>query len=421
MTKTVVGSFNSYEEAQQVVQELTSNGVPRDDISLVANDAAGRPGNTAAATPGEHATASRAGTGAVTGGAIGGAAGLIAGLAGLAIPGIGPIIAAGPIAAALAGAGVGAVAGGLIGGLTSIGVPEEHAGYYAEAVRRGGALVTVRADEPQAERVAEIMNRYGAVDIDRQAATWRQEGWTGFDANAQPLAGEQLDRQREAVLPVVEENVQVGKREVERGGVRVFSRVTEQPVEQQVQLREEHARVERRPVDRAATDADLATFKEGTIEVRERAEEPVVSKQARVVEEVVVGKETTERTETIRDSVRRTDVDVQPLAQGQARTSADSAYRSHFDTAYGTSGARYDEYAPAYQYGNRLFGDQRYQGRDWTDIESDVRQDWERTNPGGAWERFKAAVRHGFDVAANKIEHPTQPATDRSAPMRNRP
>lgn len=419
MAKTVVGSFNSYAEAQKVVQELADNGIARNDISVVANDATGEYSKSGVPQNAAHDTGSRAGTGAVAGGAIGGAAGLIAGLAGLAIPGIGPIIAAGPIAAALAGAGVGAVAGGLIGGLTSIGVPEEQAGYYAEAVRRGGALVTVRADEDDADRVAEIMNRYGAVDIDRQAAAWRKQGWAGFDASAQPLDADQVNRERETVLPVVQEDVQVGKREVERGGVRVFTRVTEQPVEQQVQLREERARVERRPADRAATDADLATFKEGTIEVRERAEEPVVSKQARVVEEVVVGKDTTERTETIRDAIRRTDVDVQPVAQG--RTTADTAYQSHFQNEYGTTGARYDEYAPAYQYGNRLFSEQRYRGRDWNDIEADVRQDWERTNPGSAWERFKAAIRHGWNVAANKVEHPTQPAAARGAPLRNRP
>ena len=419
MAKTVVGTFNTYAEAQQVVRELENNGVPRNDISLVANDATSEHASTGTAGDTTHPAGSRAGVGAVTGGAIGGAAGLIAGLAGLAIPGIGPIIAAGPIAAALAGAGVGAVAGGLIGGLTSMGVPEEHAGYYAEAVRRGGALVTVRADESEAERIADIMNRCGAVDIDRQAAEWRKQGWAGFDAKAQPLSPDQVNRERETVLPVVREDVQVGKREVERGGVRVFSHVTEQPVEQQVQLREEHARVERRPADRPATDEDLTTFKEGTIEVRERAEEPVVSKRARVVEEVVVGKETTERTETVRDSVRRSDVEVQPVAQ--ARTTTDSAYKSHFENEYGATGAPYDDYAPAYQYGNRLFSDERFRGRDWSDIESDVRQDWERTHAGGAWERFKAAIRHGWDVAANKVEQPSQPVAGRRGAMRDRP
>jgi uncharacterized protein (TIGR02271 family) len=313
MAKTVVGSFRNYAEAQQVVRQLVDAGVARDDISVVANNATGEyaTGRDADSTAG--GAASGAGTGAVAGGAIGGAAGLIASLAGLAIPGIGPVIAAGPLVAALTGAGVGAVAGGLIGALTSAGVPREEAGYYAEAVRRGGALVMVRADDDMAERVADIMQRADAIDIQRQAESWRSGGWTGFNESAQPYNRDEIERERAAVLPVVQEELQVGKREVDRGGVRVYSRMTEQPVEQSVQLREEHAHVERRAVDRPATEADLATFKEGTLEVRERAEEPLVSKQARVVEEVVVGKETSERTETVRDTVRRTDVDVEQL------------------------------------------------------------------------------------------------------------
>jgi uncharacterized protein (TIGR02271 family) len=111
---------------------------------------------------------------------------------------------------------------------------------------------------------------------------------------------------------VVEEELKVGKREVERGGVRVESRVEETPVTEEVQLREERVHVERRPVDRPVTDTDKA-FREGTLEVTERAEEAVVSKSARVVEEVVVGKEVEERTETVRDTLRRTDVDVQEV------------------------------------------------------------------------------------------------------------
>ena len=112
---------------------------------------------------------------------LGGAAGLVVGLMGLAIPGIGPIVAAGPIAAALAGAGVGAVAGGLIGGLTGVGVSEDDASYYAESVRRGGALVTVRADDSRADEAASLMRNHGAVDIERRVEQWKQEGWSPRD------------------------------------------------------------------------------------------------------------------------------------------------------------------------------------------------------------------------------------------------
>lgn len=119
-------------------------------------------------------------------------------------------------------------------------------------------------------------------------------------------------------LPVVEEQLHVGKREVEGGGVRVRQRIVETPVEETVRLREEHVHVERRAVDRPLTEADTR-LQEDVIELTERAEEAVVSKQARVVEEVVVGKQVTEREETVRDTVRRTDVDVQEVGTDATR------------------------------------------------------------------------------------------------------
>jgi uncharacterized protein (TIGR02271 family) len=119
-------------------------------------------------------------------------------------------------------------------------------------------------------------------------------------------------KNKEAVIPVVEEELRVGKREVEKGGVRITNRVTETPVEEEVRLREEHINVERRPVDRPVSNADNA-FQSGAIEVTETAEEAVVAKNARVVEEVVVNKDVQERTETVRDTLHRTDVDVEPV------------------------------------------------------------------------------------------------------------
>ncbi len=117
----------------------------------------------------------------------------------------------------------------------------------------------------------------------------------------------------DVTLPVIEERIAVGKRQVDRGGVRVQQHVTERPVEETVSLREEHVTVERRPANQPVDATNMEAFKEGVIEVTEMGEEAVVSKQARVVEEVVVGKEVTERQETLRDTVRRTDVEVEQL------------------------------------------------------------------------------------------------------------
>lgn len=192
-----------------------------------------------------------------------------------------------------------------------------HAHHYAEAVRRGSyVLCATTGSEELADRAATVMQQAGAVNMEHRAARWREQGWTGYRDDAPPLGAGELAQERElnaaarTRIPVVDEQIQVGKRVVERGGVRVYTRVVEQPVEEQVRLRDEHARVERRPVDRAVTDADIAALREGTIEVRETVEKPVVQKIARVREEIEVGKDVDERTETIRDTVRHTEVDV---------------------------------------------------------------------------------------------------------------
>jgi len=230
---------------------------------------------------------------------------------------------------------------------------DDYTGHYSEAVRRGSCVLTVVMpdDVGQTDAITDILRRHGAIDIDDRVEQWRSRGWTGYDPAAQPLTTDELEQERqytmrptveagsdaaasvgtatdsargavgnvrdsgdEATLPVIEEELKVGKREVRRGGVRVYTRTTERPVEEQVNLREERATVERRPVDRPVSDADSAAFQDKTIEVRETVEEPVVSKTARVVEEVLIGKEVRERTETVGDIVRRTDVEVEQLS-----------------------------------------------------------------------------------------------------------
>ncbi len=323
MAKTIVGLFDEPAEAQAVVQELVQAGVARDHISLMAHrgDAAM---TTDPTDDGGDGVLAGAGIGAV----LGGVGGLLVGLAVLPIPGLGPVIAAGPIATTLAGMGLGAATGGLVGALTGVGVPEEHAQHYAEAVRRGGTLVTVYADEALAPRVSEIMDRHHAVDVSQRAARWRERGWTGYDTSAPAYTADEAARERalyrnldlgkgQVTIPVVEEQVAVGKREVDRGGVRVSNRVVERPVEEKVTLRDERLNVERRAADRPVSPGDEA-FREGTLEFKETVEEPVVTKTARVVEEVVIEKDVEERTETVKDTAKRTEVEVTRAAPTQS-------------------------------------------------------------------------------------------------------
>jgi uncharacterized protein (TIGR02271 family) len=312
MSKTVIGLFNNVGEAQNVVRDLAANGIERDEIGFMANEKHLVSSGDTSREGSDVAAGTLAGAG--TGAAIGGVAGLALAFAPLAIPGIGPILAAGPIAAALTGAGIGAVAGGLIGGLTRLGVPEEDAHYYAEGVRRGGILVTVAADDQrEADAAVAILRRHGAVDIDQRANEWKKQGWEGrFDADSAPAASSEAER----TIPVTEEQLVVGKRNVEQGGVRVYSRVLEQPVRETVELEQEHVDVERRPASRPASGE---AFREQSFEMRERAEEPVVEKQARVVEEVKVGKKRSKNVQTVEDTVRKTDVEVERVGSaGQA-------------------------------------------------------------------------------------------------------
>jgi hypothetical protein len=202
MIKTLVGSFDSASDATNAAHELRAAGFMDNDVNVVANDA--RRAGVAATTRAAAATdagvtddaASGAATGAIAGGAIGGAAGLAVSLMGLAIPGIGAILAAGPIVAALTGAGAGAVAGGLIGALTDLGIDETQAEYYAEAVRRGAALVTVRADESRVDEVERILRNHGAFDIEDRVVQWKSEGWTRYNPNAAPYSFDEIERNR---------------------------------------------------------------------------------------------------------------------------------------------------------------------------------------------------------------------------------
>lgn len=194
-TRTVVGVFNSVSDAQAAVRELEAEGIARDHISLVANKNA-----TGYDTmdPADRDKASDVVADAGIGAAIGGVGGLLLSAAGaITIPVIGPILAAGPIAAALTGAGIGAATGGLIGALTESGVPEEHAHYYAEGVRRGDVLVTVRAEESRADRISDILDRNHAVDVDERVADWRDRGWTGYSSEASPYTDDELRTERE--------------------------------------------------------------------------------------------------------------------------------------------------------------------------------------------------------------------------------
>jgi hypothetical protein len=196
---TITTLFDRFGDAQNAVRELETTGIPHSDISIVANQA--NSGYRIAPVGAETEAAAGAGTGAAAGAVLGGGAGLLAGLGIIAIPGLGPVVAAGWLAAAAvtaaAAAGVGGMVGGLIGSLIEAGVSEPDAHLYAEGVRRGGALVTVRAEENQLAEVHAILRKNAPVDMLGRGEAYRADGWTGFDPNARPYSASEADRERE--------------------------------------------------------------------------------------------------------------------------------------------------------------------------------------------------------------------------------
>jgi len=381
MENTVIGVYDSYAQAESAMNDLLAAGFARDHLKLTSES--GEPG---IAQEGEHH----------------------------------------------AGSGLGHFFRNLFG----LDEYREHHDIYAEALRRGGCLLSADADNDQMRELAvQIMNRHNPVDMDERAAHWRSQGWSGYDENAPRMTEAELARERNlytqgrdmsltenagmtispdqmpsqtsnvppeqtassesARIPVVEEELRVGKRLVQRGGVRVYQHVTEKPVHESVQLREEHVHVERHALDQPASEADLAAFKEGSVEMREMAEESVVSKTAHVVGEVLINKEATERTEEINDTVRRTDVEVEQLGD-------DSDFRRHWQSTYGAAGARYEDYDAAYRYGSSMVGTERFKNYRWQDAEPALRSDWEAHHPESAWEKVKDAVRYGAEKVTGR-------------------
>lgn len=298
MALTVIGVFDNATEAQEAVEALVNDGFSRSNIDLSAAQA----GTTSVADdsiiPDRNRNTSGTYAEEVTD------------------------------KAKDTGSGIGNFFSSLFGG-------GDDSDKYSRVTEQS-SLVTVHAQsEDEAERAADILDDNGAVDVNERAEQYGYgspavaAGTTGLGATMDTditrdkdttMDRTNLTNDADQTLKVVREDLQVGKREVETGGVRVRSRIVERPVEESLRLREERVSIQRTPVNRPATAADLNAFQDGQIEVVEHAEVPVVSKTANVVEEISVGKEVNERTETVRDTVRNTEVDVENLTSTDSTT-----------------------------------------------------------------------------------------------------
>ena len=259
MAKTVVGLFGTMAQANQVKQALLTEGYNSDEVKVLSSDQETNLSGSATANDKNYTDIGSGG-----------------------------------------GTGIGEKVSNFFRSLSG-GDDEVHE-HYATGVNRGGALVAVTVPEGETEDVAALLQQHGAKDIEgNNGQVTSNSARTGAVGSAGDVA-----------IPVVEESLVVGKREVQRGGVRVYSHVVETPVSQQVTLHEEQINVERRPVARAATAADFASGP-NVIELTATGEEAVVGKASRVVEEVRLGKQGTDHTETVHDTVRKTEVELERI------------------------------------------------------------------------------------------------------------
>jgi hypothetical protein len=356
----------------------------------------------------ESGAATGAGVGAGIGAVVGGLAGILVGLGALAIPGIGPVLAAGPLAAAfagLAGAGAGAVAGGVTGGLIGVladmGVPRENAGYFAEGVRRGGTLVVARATDEMAGTARDILNRHSPIDMNERITQWRQSGWKGYQENegagltsAGTITGANMNHdyaktESDAAIPLT-------------GGTSTSDTDWNRQNYQQ-------------------TTGETGTTTQGMNQGQSEWHSPDTGTDTNMDDR------STHRTDEEQahwhdvnqtgdmSTSNRYDQSMSPTGSQPMETNTSPSYgyseyttyqegfRNHFDNSMYAGQYNYDQYEPAYRYGYDLATNSRYHDRNWSDIENEARGYWDERNPG-TWDRIKDAVRYAWEEVRNTVD-----------------
>ncbi len=289
------------------------------------------------------------------------------------------------------------------------GIPNDEAGFYAEGLRRGGAIIIARVHDGDAETAAEIMARHNPVRYEDRKDEYLYQEAEPYKEKEMVAERERYADQTAARLKEIEEHMKIGKREVVRGGVRVHKYVETDIEQETLRLREEHIDVDRTRVDRALSPEEAdAAFKEETVELTETDEEAVVSKEARVVGEVAVGKDVSYREETVGGEVRATRVEVERTGGSGAASSVtwvdvEPAFREHYGTAYASAGNDYGYYEPAYRYGYEMATDSKFRDRDYNTAEADLRKGYVDRHDEGLWDETKDAVRHAYNSVRRAV------------------
>jgi uncharacterized protein (TIGR02271 family) len=265
-------------------------------------------------------------------------------------------------------------------------VPEPDINIYLEGVRQGGTIITANVADSEVARAAEIMSGYNMINI-KKRATELQKARTDLKLS-DPAKSDN-------VLEVIEEELQVGKEKVERGRMRIYNVVSEREVKKDIGLKDETLRVQRRPVSRAVQiNPDL--FKERSFEMVEMDEIAKVGKTARVVEEVSLGKEVADKGETIKETLRRQDVQIEEIPAARLFKEYDTDFRKFYSTNLANSGASYENLLPAFHYGYDLAVREPFRSSPWSAVEADSRKIWEEKNPG-TWDQNKAVIKYAWE------------------------
>lgn len=386
MTTTVVALYDTLAEAQQATQDLVESGFNRDNISLAANDASGQYRRhlgdlqqTSKETGHHEDAVVDVGAGAL----VGGISGLLVGLGVLLIPGIGPIIAAGPLITALMSTGIGTVTGGLLGALIEMGIPTEQANSYVEGIRRGGVLLTVQTDDEGVDQAKEILDRHHPVNLNERTGQWQQEGWRPSTSDSTSDASQQLpsDKAYRSAFTGVDPD------EFNRYEARFRQHYQSSYVNSRYNY-DDYAAAYQYGLDLANYNYYYGSrsWREVESEVRVSWEEKNPGTWDQFKAAVAYAWEEGTRSLKLED-----DYDTY-----------EDNFRRHYINHYARNGSAYSDYEPAYHYGYNLSHDARFQNRTWAEVEPEARHAWEERYVE-SWDQFKDAVRHAWEEARRAV------------------
>ncbi|MGL5081030.1 MAG: YsnF/AvaK domain-containing protein [Microcoleaceae cyanobacterium] len=265
-------------------------------------------------------------------------------------------------------------------------IPAPDVDVYLEGVRQGGTIITANVTDSAVMRATEIMSGFDMVNVSKRAVEFQKVNADLTWSNP---------AQSENVIEVIEEEVEVGKEQVERGRMRIYSVVTEREVQKDVSLRDETIKVQRRPVNRTV-EARADLFQERSFEMVEIDEIAKVSKTARVVEEVSLGKEVVDKIETIKETIRRQDVEIEEVPALRVFAEYEADFRNFYTSKLADRGVTYDELKPAFTYGYDLATREPFRSSPWSAVETDARRIWEDKNPG-TWDQHQTVVKYAWE------------------------